>query len=89
MAVTSKGNRITFKAVIYEDEVDTLRKKLIKLAPEELVFNLSDCDDVHLAVLQQVLAYKRIYPCTFEFGETPKLFQKLIEGFDEEACKLG
>jgi len=86
MAVTSKGNVITLKAVIYEDQVPVLRKKLIKLAPEGLEFNLSDCDDVHLAVIQQMLAYKKMYNCTFSFSDKMKSYQKIIEGFSVEDC---
>ena len=81
MAITSKANKITLKAVIYEDQVLVLRKKLMKLAPEELEFNMSDCDDIHLAVIQQMLAYKKMYNCTFIFSDTIKNYQKIIEGF--------
>ncbi|PHR55584.1 MAG: hypothetical protein COA44_10065 [Arcobacter sp.] len=86
MAITSKGNKIILKAVIYEDQVLVLRKKLIKLAPEDLEFNMSDCDDVHLAVLQQMLAYKKMYNCTFKFSDSIKNYQKIIEGFDTQNC---
>lgn len=86
MAITSKGNKITLKAVIYEDQVLVLRKKLIKLAPEDLEFNMSDCDDIHLAVIQQMLAYKKMYNCSFVFSDTMKNYQKVIEGFSVEEC---
>jgi len=86
MAITSEGSKISLKAVIYEDEVVELRKTLMKLAPEELTFELSDCDDIHLAVLQQMLAYKKMYACKFEFGESVKTYQQVIEGFDENDC---
>ena len=82
MAITSKGTKISLKAVIYEDEVLSLRKKLIKLAPEELVFNMNDCDDIHLAVIQQMLAYKKLYNCTYIFGDKMTNYQKIIEGFN-------
>ena len=88
MAITSKGKKITLKAVIYEDEVLELREKLNGLAPKELVFDLSDCDDVHLSVIQQILAYKKLYSCTFKFSSTSKVYQKLIEGFDLNECSL-
>ena len=86
MAITSKGNKITLKAVIYEDQVITLRKKLIKLAPENLEFCMEDCDDVHLVIVQQMLAYKKMYNCTFTFSDDVKNYQKIIEGFDESNC---
>ncbi len=86
MAITSKGTNILLKAVIYEDEVVKLRKKLMKLAPEELTFEMSDCDDIHLSVIQQMLAYKKMYSCQFNFGADLKTYQKVIEGFDEQDC---
>ena len=88
MAITSKGTNILLKAVIYEDEVVKLRKKLMKLAPEELTFEMGDCDDIHLAVIQQMLAYKKMYACNFSFGETVKTYQKVIEGFDSNDCNI-
>ena len=88
MAITFEDKTVTMQAVIYEDEVLELRKQLIELAPEELVFDLSDCDDVHLAVIQQMLAYKMLYKCSFNFSAVPKVYQKIIEGFDASGCKL-
>ena len=88
MAITSKGTTILLKAVIYEDEVVKLRKKLMKLAPEELTFEMGDCDDIHLAVIQQMLAYKKMYACNFNFGESVKTYQKVIEGFDPSSCGI-
>jgi len=82
MAITSEGSNISLKAVIYEDEVLELRKKLMELAPEELSFDMSDCDDIHLAVIQQILAYKKLYNCTYIFGDQMKNYQKIIEGFN-------
>ncbi len=88
MPIESKGNNITLTGVIYEDEVLQLRDQLNTLAPEELVFDLSDCDDVHLSVIQQILAYKKLYSCKFEFASTPRIYQKIIEGFDVGECNL-
>ncbi len=88
MPIESEGKTISLKAVIYEDEVLELRDQLNKLAPETLVFDLRDCDDVHLSVIQQMLAYKKMYSCSFEFSVTPKLYQQVIEGFDVGECKL-
>ena len=82
MAITSEGTNISLQAVIYEDEVLELRKKLMELAPEELSFDMSDCDDIHLAIIQQILAYKKLYNCTYIFSEKMTNYQKIIEGFN-------
>lgn len=88
MAISYDGAKVAFEAVIYEDEVVSLREKLNEMAPEELLFDLSSCDDMHLAVIQQILAYKKLYACSFNFSSAPKSYQKIIEGFDENDCNL-
>jgi hypothetical protein len=82
MAITSEGTNISLQTVIYEDEVLELRKILQELAPEELSFDMSDCDDIHLAVIQQILAYKKLYNCKYIFGDKMTNYQKIIEGFN-------
>jgi len=86
MAISYDGAKIAFEAVIYEDEVVSLREKLTELAPAEVMFDMSDCDDLHLAVIQQILAYKKVYACNFNFSLTQKVYQKVIEGFDKSEC---
>ena len=82
MAITYEGNTATFESVIYEDEVVPFRDFLQEKAPDEVHLNMSECDDIHLAVIQLIMAYKKNYNSTYEFGEKIKLFQTVIEGFD-------
>lgn len=86
MGISFNGETITLEAVIYEDEVVSLREKLTELAPAGVLFDLSDCDDVHLSVIQQMLAYKKIYGCDFKFSVNERVYQKVIEGFDQNEC---
>jgi len=88
MAITSKGQSVILQAVIYEDEVPALRKILMESAPEALNFDFNDCDDVHLAVIQQILAYQKMYECSYTFADEVKTYQKVIEGFDENECSF-
>ncbi len=88
MGMIINGNTVSFQAVIYEDEVLNLRKELMDLAPQELVFDLTECNDVHLSVIQQMLAYKKIYSCTFKFAPKVEVYQKVLEGFDSNSCPL-
>ncbi|WP_321777854.1 hypothetical protein [Sulfurimonas sp.] len=81
MAITYEKNRAIFASVIYEDEVISFRDFLQEKAPEEVKLEFSECEDVHLAVLQIIMAYKKNYPISYEFGKTKKLFQKVLEGF--------
>ena len=82
MAITYEGNVATFTSVIYEDEVVPFRDFLQEKAGEEVHLNFVNCDDIHLAVIQLIMAYKKNYECSYEFSENSKLFQRVIEGFD-------
>lgn len=82
MAITYENNEATFEAVIYEDEVTPFRDFLQEKAGEEVKFNFTGCEDIHLAVLQLIMAFKKNYSVSYEFGEKKKLFQTVLEGFD-------
>jgi len=82
MAITYDGNTATFESVIYEDEVVQFRDFLQEKSGEEVKLNLEKCDDIHLAILQLVMAYKKNYECSYIFGTDVKLFQRVLEGFD-------
>jgi len=82
MAITYEDNRATFEAIIYEDEVVTFRDFLQENAPDELKFDFKECEDIHLAVLQLIMAYKKKYILDYQFSDEKKLFQKVLEGFD-------
>lgn len=82
MAITYEKSEATFSAVIYEDEVVSLRDFLQTNAPQEINFNFVECEDLHLAILQLIMAYKKNYSCSYEFGENVKLFETVLKGFD-------
>lgn len=82
MAIAYETNMITFSSVIYEDEVIPLRDFLQENAGSELIFNFIDCDDIHLAIIQLIEAYKKNYSCSYEFGQSKKIYKIVLEGFD-------
>ena len=82
MAITYEEKTATFSSVIYEDEVVEFRDFLQGTAGDEVKFDFTECEDVHLAILQLIMAYKKNYAVSYEFGETQKLFQMVLEGFD-------
>ena len=82
MAITYENNEATFTSVIYEDDVVSFRDFLQASAGENIRFDFTECEDLHLAILQLIMAYKKNYECSYEFGESKKLFQTLLEGFD-------
>lgn len=83
MAIAYDGSNANFSAVIYEDEVITLREYLQEKAGDEVKFDFKSCDDIHLAVLQLVMAYKKNYSASYVFGEEYKTFELVLKGFEE------
>lgn len=82
MAIEYDGSNVNFLAVIYEDEVVTLREYLQKKDGKKVKFNFKDCDDVHLAVLQLVMAFKKNNDkVNFDFGDETKTFELVLKGF--------
>ena len=83
MAITYDENEAKFSAVIYEDEVVSLREYLQERASEEIKFDFKECDDIHLAVLQLIMAYKMNYSASYTFGDEKKIFELVLKGFVE------
>jgi hypothetical protein len=81
MSITYEKNEANFTSVIYEDEVVEFRDFLQAKAGEELSLNFTECEDMHLAILQLIMAYKKNYNCNYSFGEKKRLFQIVLEGF--------
>ncbi len=88
MSITYENNEANFTSVIYEDEVVAFRDFLQEKAGEELSLNFQECEDIHLAILQLIMAYKKSYSCSYTFGEKKRLFQIVLEGFytSEDHC---
>ena len=83
MGIVYEGENTTLSGVIYEDEVLDLRQYLQEQSPKKLKIDFSECDDIHFAVMQLLLAYKKNYDIDYIFGTEKKLFQKVLEGFDK------
>ena len=81
MEIEYDGSTATFSAVIYEDEVITLREYLQEKAGTQISFDFKACDDIHLAVLQLIMAYKKSYTATYAFGDECKTFELVLKGF--------
>ncbi len=81
MAITYDNNIVKFSEVIYEDEISSLRDFLQEKAGDEVVFDFKSCNDIHLAVLQLVLAYKKSYTASYEFGDSKKIYESVLKGF--------
>lgn len=81
MSITYENNEAIFTSVIYEDEVVPFRDYLKEKSGEILKFNFTECEDIHLAVMQLIFAYKKTYACEYEFGDVSKIFEKVLKGF--------
>lgn len=82
MATWMENNTVTFNDVVHEDEIVLLRDFLQIVSPVEIVVDFAACEDIHLGVLQLILAYKKLYGASFLFGNQVKLYQKVCEGFE-------
>jgi len=89
MSMVMENSTVTFGGVIYEDEISVLRDYLQLSSPEPLLFDFSECDDVHLGVLQLLFAYQKLYTAEYRFGSEVKLYQKVCEGFDMSDVHCG
>jgi hypothetical protein len=88
MGTIIDDKNVLFEGVIYEDDVVVLRDHLQIQAPEVINFNFKKCDDIHLAMLQLIFAYKKMYSCEYSFSDDEKLYKKVLLGFDgsEKYC---
>lgn len=85
MSMIMENYTVTFSGVTYEDEIGALRDYLQLSSPEHLLFDFSECDDLHLGIIQLLLAYKKLYSAEYRFGSYEKLYQKVCEGFETSA----
>ncbi|MGD9969934.1 MAG: hypothetical protein AB7S65_05715 [Sulfuricurvum sp.] len=83
MGMEIQDNKVMFTGMVYEDEVVPLRDFLQSRAPEKCLFDLRECDDIHLAVLQLMMAYAKMYDAEYNFSDEVKLFQNVCEGFEK------
>ena len=82
MSISYEKNIASFSSVIYEDEVVSFRDFLQEKAGEKIALNFKECEDIHLAILQLIMAYKKNYSCSYEFSNEKKLYQIVLEGFN-------
>lgn len=88
MAMVINDNSVTFEGVVYDDVIADVREVMQEKAPSALEFHFESCDDVHLAVLQLIMAYTKLYESHYHFGDEVKIYQKVLTGFDvsEKYC---
>ncbi len=82
MGVRFESDSVYFEGIVHEDAVTPLRDYLQQSAPQSVRFDFATCDDIHLAVLQAVMTYRKLYMCDFAFGNEVKIYQKVLEGFE-------
>lgn len=88
MGMVKEDNKVVFEGVVYEDEIITLRDFLQECSPSTVKFDFTECNDLHMGIIQVVLAYKKLYDAEYQFGDERKLYQLVFEGFEgkEEHC---
>lgn len=81
MGITFNDKSVIFEGVIYEDEAVNLRDYLQQNAPEAITFDFNACEDVHLAIMQLVFAYKKSYTCEMKLSEGDYVYTQALKGF--------
>jgi len=86
--IEEESRKVMFTGVVYESEVVDIRNFLNESAPESVTCDLRECEDLHLAVLQQILSYSLLYKVKYIYGEEDRAFKIMIEGFNklENSC---
>jgi hypothetical protein len=87
--MTRSEGKVVFTGMVYEDAIAELRDFLQESAPSVVEFDLGGCDDIHLGVLQLILAYLKIYEGNLIYPEEPKVFVRLCEGFERRREREG
>ncbi|PHS58262.1 MAG: hypothetical protein COB17_03290 [Sulfurimonas sp.] len=82
MSITYEGKTANFSSVIYEDDIVSFRDFLQRNASDEVTFDFEKCEDIHLGVLQLVMAYKKNYKCVYKFSDNDALYSKVLKGFN-------
>jgi hypothetical protein len=88
MGLKFKGDNIIFLGVVYENEIIKVRHFLNEMAPNKIICNFQNCEDIHLAVLQQIFAYSLLYKIEYTYGSIDRSYHKIIKGFNklENSC---
>jgi hypothetical protein len=80
MGIEYNGNDVKMSGIVNENEMGDLREHMTGVAPAPIAFDLTECQDIHTAVIQLINAYKSVYETNFSYGGE-SAFKKAIEGF--------
>lgn len=79
--VEYQESKVVFNGNVNENEVMALRTFLQQHKESMLTFDFANCNDVHTAVLQLILAFKLLYQSEFVFDAQYLPYRMAIEGF--------
>ncbi|NWF65940.1 MAG: hypothetical protein HXX81_00555 [Campylobacterales bacterium] len=78
--VEYQGNKIIFNDIVNENFIIEVRDYLKSL--DNAIFDLSNCKDLHTAILQIVVVFKALKSGEFILPDEDFAFKKAILGFD-------
>lgn len=81
-AVEYNDTTVTFDGNIFEDEIIGIRAYLQQKKESVITFDLSSCNDLHTAVIQLLLAFKKQCSASFVYPNEEKVFVKALAGFE-------
>jgi hypothetical protein len=81
MALEYGQNSIKSKGVINDNELVELRDFLQKSSPNKVEVDLTECFDIHTAIIQIFIAYGALYEIDFHFANDNKsAYKKALDG---------
>jgi hypothetical protein len=81
MALEYGENSIKSKGVINDNELVGLREFLQKSAPNKVSVDLTECYDIHTAIIQLFIAYQALHEIEYTFADDNKAaYRKALAG---------
>ena len=81
MAIEYGENSIKSKGVINDNELITLREFLQKSSPNKLDADLTECFDIHTAIIQLLVSYDILNGVNYKFADDNKsAYKKALNG---------
>jgi hypothetical protein len=81
MALEYSENSIKSKGVINDNELVSLREFLQKSAPSKVMVDLTECYDIHTAIIQIFISYGALFEIEYTFADDNKsAYRKALDG---------
>jgi|SaaInl8_150m_RNA_FD_contig_21_2485329_length_343_multi_17_in_0_out_0_1 hypothetical protein len=81
MALEFKSDTIVFEGLISEADIVPLRDQLMEVAPATIKFELTECTDMHMSIIQLIGAYSTLYSAEFSDLSHNRAYELALKNF--------